>query len=477
MARSTGSRCSCAFGSKRPSAQLCPAWAFQGRHRLPEHSRLQSRHWADSSRRIQRAQSQSNEEGGPADSGLSSSEAVPDGVSVYDSTEFDAGNITERLPREVVRQMRDTVFGFEFFVTGVEDYQANGVLFKGNLRGDPARAYRHISERLQAELGGAWVLYLLDGPEEGRPVAVVLPAGAGVEGSQPLPTLQEAYLAAVFCLATLITTLNANGLPLLEFDSERYRANLTAAAALAALPGTAIFFTLLLAHEAGHRWAALRRDVQLGPPIFVPAWLGFLGSFGAITTFRRVLPDRETLLEVAAAGPAAGAAASLVAVAVGLALSANGSGGIQFEPGAFDDSLLIGVLGRLVLGDRLLAESVNLSPVLIAGWAGLIVNALNCLPTGVLDGGRIAHGLWGRRAAGRVGVVTLLLLGLGGLVNTLALFWALLVVTLQRGPVPPVAQEIAAPPSKAARRLGVALLVLPLLVLLPLPLPVAPDVL
>ena len=42
----------------------------------------------------------------------------------------------------------------------------------------------------QAELGGAWVLYLLDGPDEGRPVAVVLPAGAGVEGSQPLPRLQ-----------------------------------------------------------------------------------------------------------------------------------------------------------------------------------------------------------------------------------------------------------------------------------------------
>ena len=46
---------------------------------------------------------------------------------------------------------------------------------------------------------------------------------------------------------------------------------------------------------------------------------------------------------------------------------------------------------------------------------------------GVLDGGRIAHGLWGRRASERIGVITLLLLGLGGLANTLALFWALLV--------------------------------------------------
>ena len=45
----------------------------------------------------------------------------------------------------------------------------------------------------------------------------------------------------------------------------------------------------------------------------------------------------------------------------------------------------------------------------------------------MLDGGRIAHGLWGRRPSGRVGALTLLLLSLGGLFNTLALFWALLV--------------------------------------------------
>ncbi len=49
------------------------------------------------------------------------------------------------------------------------------------------------------------------------------------------------------------------------------------------------------------------------------------------------------------------------------------------------------------------------------------------------------------------------------------------VVTLQRGPVPPAAQEITEPVDEAAKRLGMLLLALPLLVLLPFPLPIAAD--
>lgn len=40
---------------------------------------------------------------------------------------------------------------------------------------------------------------------------------------------------------------------------------------------------------------------------------------------------------------------------------------------------------------------VQVSSLFVAGWAGLAVNALNLLPTGELDGGRMALALFGRR--------------------------------------------------------------------------------
>jgi membrane-associated protease RseP (regulator of RpoE activity) len=98
----------------------------------------------------------------------------------------------------------------------------------------------------------------------------------------------------------------------------------------------------------------------------------------------------------------------------------------------------------------------------------LVVNALNTIPLGELDGGRIAFAMWGRRAASRIGVVSTLLLGLTGIVDELALYWVLLVLFLQRGPLVPQQEELSEP-SKELTPLAVGLLFLPLLILLPLP--------
>ncbi len=65
--------------------------------------------------------------------------------------------------------------------------------------------------------------------------------------------------------------------------------------------------------------------------------------------------------------------------------------------------------------------------------------------------------------------MTLLFLGLFGFTNSLSLFWLLLVVTLQRGPIVPCENELSPIQDISTRNAAIAALVLPLLVLLPYP--------
>jgi len=57
----------------------------------------------------------------------------------------------------------------------------------------------------------------------------------------------------------------------------------------------------------------------------------------------------------------------------------------------------------------------------------------------------------------------------GGIFDSLSLYWVLFVVFLQRGPILPAKEELSTPRDPAARAAAVAVLLLPLLVLLPAP--------
>ena len=80
------------------------------------------------------------------------------------------------------------------------------------------------------------------------------------------------------------------------------------------------------AHEAGHFVAARQQGVKLLPPFLIPAGLGIIGSFGAITPVRDTLKQRLQLLRIAEAGPAAGTVVSAALVLGGLALSVAKAG-------------------------------------------------------------------------------------------------------------------------------------------------------
>lgn len=107
---------------------------------------------------------------------------------------------------------------------------------------------------------------------------------------------------------------------------------------------------------------------------------------------------------------------------------------------------------------------------MIWAWAGLVINAINSIPAGELDGGRIAFAMWGRKASARLSALSIGLLGICSLFNDVAFYWVVLIFFLQRGPIAPLSEEVSHPQNKYMA-LGVVVLFLGLLVCLPYPFP------
>jgi len=326
------------------------------------------------------------------------------------------------------------IFGIDtFYATETLSYE-QGAIFKGNLRGDATDVHRRLTDKLKSKVGDRYRLFLVPDPED-RPVVVVLPSS-----NDPQPaTVGQKILAVVTFIATVATSLEAMGV-FLGFDFYEHTER-----AREIVPLVLGVWAILIAHEMGHQVLAQMRGVKIGLPFFLPT--GQIGSFGAITRFESIVPDRSTLFDIALAGPVAGGLVSLLMLVGGLLLSHPGSG-LEISAQFFQGSLLIGGLAKIILGTTLHQASLSIHPLVIIGWLGLVINALNLMPAGQLDGGRIVQAIYGRKTAQRSTLVTLVILGFVAFfnpANMVIFYWLILVGFLQRGLERPSLDEITEP--------------------------------
>lgn len=289
-----------------------------------------------------------------------------------------------------------------YYVQNVE-YRPQAIICRGQLRTEPTKAYKQVKANIEAEFGDRFLLIFQEGLN-GKPIFVLVPNTQAIKAaSGETEKLTRPGVAILLLLATLLTTNLVGGR--IAGESTFF----------AGLPYALGLMTILGTHELGHYLAARFYKIRTTLPYFIPIPL-FLGTFGAFIQMRGPVPNRKALFDVSIAGPIAGFIVTLPILFWGLVNSqvvpmSEDAGLFNFDILNPRDSILLGLFAKLALGSSLTANSaIDLHPTAVAGFLGLIVTALNLIPVGQLDGGHIAHAIFGQRTAIVIGQFARLLL-------------------------------------------------------------------
>jgi membrane-associated protease RseP (regulator of RpoE activity) len=266
---------------------------------------------------------------------------------------------------------------------------------------------------------------------------------------------------------------------------------------------------ILFAHEMGHYLACRYYKIPATLPYFLPAPLiSPLGTLGAFIMMRGIPKNKRLLFDVGVAGPLAGLVVAIPVLFLGLSLSHLGPIGnpAPGTSGLLEGNSLFYLFAKYMLFGKLLPEPVSmgglsatsywiryfltaqpipfngldvqLHSVALAGWAGLLVTALNLVPVGTLDGGHVAYGLFGERARKifpiAIGILialsllpVLLTLSLGAF-NYSWLLWVFILFWLGNVRTQPLDDITELDPTR--RALGFFVLILFVLLFTPIPL-------
>ncbi|QYO66055.1 site-2 protease family protein [Leptolyngbya sp. 7M] len=183
----------------------------------------------------------------------------------------------------------------------------------------------------------------------------------------------------------------------------RYIALITSVLALLASDGETLFYSLsfsisllliLIVHELGHYIACRIYGVDATLPFFIPTppMIGPAGTFGAFIKIMSPMPSRKAVFDIGVAGPIAGFIALIPVAILGVVMgdtSAGGHGGLVFA-----NPLLLYIIASVFGTDLHLGFG---NPFYFASWVGLLVTALNLIPSGQLDGGHTMYAVFGER--------------------------------------------------------------------------------
>jgi membrane-associated protease RseP (regulator of RpoE activity) len=177
---------------------------------------------------------------------------------------------------------------------------------------------------------------------------------------------------------------------------------------------------ILICHEMGHYIACRLYKVDATLPFFLPTppMIGPAGTFGAFIKILSPMPSRRAVFDIGVAGPIAGFIALIPVALIGLAtMQVVTPEQLGNTPGTltFTDPLLMRVFAPLFGVD--LQYGIG-NAFYFAAWVGLLVTALNLIPSGQLDGGHAIYAVLGEKIhywTGRVVFVVMALLSVLGM--------------------------------------------------------------
>lgn len=248
----------------------------------------------------------------------------------------------------------------------------------------------------------------------------------------------------------------------------------------AGIPYALSILFILTCHEFGHYFAAKKHGVDATLPYYIPSpsLPGFLnfGTFGAVIRTKSPIPSKKVMFDIGVAGPLAGFIATLLILVYGFTHLPGKDFIVSIHPDYFTKTQEGGV--GLEFGSTVLYHflSVTLTdplnefvppmsemyhyPLLITGWFGLFVTAMNLIPIGQLDGGHLSYAMFGdrHRFISRIAFVSLLAMGISGWLPEFGinvsfgwsgwLFWALILFFVVKLYHPPVDDESELDPNR-----------------------------